>query len=54
MTADGHAARLAALAAAQRQNASDLLTAARDASAAGMTWQAIGDALGIPKEEEQS
>jgi uncharacterized protein with LGFP repeats len=46
--AGSHAVHLAELAAAQRDNASLLAAAVADASAAGLTWQAIGEALGIP------
>jgi hypothetical protein len=44
-----HAVHLAELAAAQRASASLLALAVADASAAGMSWQAIGDALGITR-----
>ena len=47
--ADSHAVHLAELAAAQRATAGLLAAAVTDASAAGLSWQAIGEALGIPK-----
>jgi hypothetical protein len=45
-----HAVHLAELAAAQRASACLLADAVAEASAAGLSWQAIGEALGIPKE----
>lgn len=42
-----HALHLSALAAEQRANAGLLALAVADASRAGLSWQAIGRALGI-------
>jgi hypothetical protein len=47
--ADSHAVHLVQLAAAQRASASLLAAAVADASEAGLSWQAIGEALGISK-----
>jgi hypothetical protein len=47
---DGHAVHLIQLAAAQRASAALLAAAVADASTAGLSWRAIGEALGIPKE----
>jgi hypothetical protein len=44
-----HAVHLAELANAQRAVARLLASAVAEASADGLSWQAIGEALGIPK-----
>ncbi len=48
---DEQSARLSALAEAQRENTTALRTAIREALGAGMTWRAIGDALGLVHHE---
>lgn len=48
--ADSHAVHLIQLAAAQRASAGLLAAAVADASETGLSWQAIGEALGIAKE----
>lgn len=45
--AGSHAVHLAELAASQRASAGLLAAAVAEASAAGMSWQAIGRAIGI-------
>ena len=45
-----HCAHIRELAAAQRKNAEGLRNAIADACDDGVTWRAIGDALGIPHE----
>jgi hypothetical protein len=47
--AGSHAVHLIHLAAAQRANADMLAAAVADASEAGLSWQAIGEALGVSK-----
>lgn len=44
---DDHYRQLSALAAAQRENARLLATAVAEASAAGLPWRQIGEALGV-------
>lgn len=45
-----HARKLAGLAAAQRENADELLAAVREANDSGMSWQQIGAVLGVKRE----